>query len=85
MPWHQRQYRSRCFTAPVIGIFVFGDLSAQSKKGIFRMEYLAGVTGSILSMIFIIFAIATVGYLVGSVSIKGISLGTAGVLLAALA
>lgn len=49
------------------------------------MEYLAGVTGSILSMIFIIFAIATVGYLVGSVSIKGISLGTAGVLLAALA
>lgn len=49
------------------------------------MEYLAGVTGSILSMIFIIFAIATIGYLVGSVSIKGISLGTAGVLLAALA
>lgn len=49
------------------------------------MEYLAGVTGSILSMIFIIFAIATIGYLVGSISIKGISLGTAGVLLAALA
>lgn len=49
------------------------------------MEYLASVTGSILSVIFIIFAIATIGYLIGSVSIKGISLGTAGVLIAALA
>jgi len=46
--------------------------------------YISNVIGSIFSMIFIVFAIATVGYLLGAVNIKGISLGTAGVLLAAL-
>lgn len=49
------------------------------------IDYLGGVTGSLLSTIFIAFLIATLGYLVGAIEIKGISLGTAGVLLMALA
>ncbi len=48
------------------------------------MEYLGGVLNSMFSLIFIAFAIAAVGYLVGGISIKGISLGSAGVLLVAL-
>ncbi len=48
------------------------------------MAYMSEVISSMLSMIFIVFAIATVGYLIGGISIKGISLGTAGVLLVAL-
>ncbi|MBQ6663731.1 MAG: YidE/YbjL duplication [Firmicutes bacterium] len=48
------------------------------------MVYLGGVTASIFSIIFMIFLIMTVGYLLGSISVKGISLGTAGVLLAAI-
>ena len=46
--------------------------------------YLAGVLSSALSFIFIVFAIGTIGYLVGAIKIKGIELGTAGVLLVAL-
>lgn len=46
--------------------------------------YFSSVINSIFSMVFIIFAIATIGYLVGAIDIKGISLGTAGVLLVAL-
>lgn len=46
--------------------------------------YLAGVCSSALSFIFIVFAIGTIGYLVGAIKIKGIELGTAGVLLVAL-
>ena len=49
------------------------------------VDYLGGVTGSLLSTIFIAFIIAALGYLVGAIEIKGISLGTAGVLLVALA
>ena len=49
------------------------------------IDYLGGVTGSLLSTIFIAFIIAALGYLVGAIEIKGISLGTAGVLLVALA
>ena len=49
------------------------------------IDYLGGVTGSLLSTIFIAFLIASLGYLVGAIEIKGISLGTAGVLLMALA
>ena len=49
------------------------------------VEYLGSVTSSLLSTIFIAFLIATLGYLVGAIEIKGISLGTAGVLLMALA
>ena len=48
------------------------------------MDYLGSLTGSIFSMVFIIFAIGAIGYFLGAISIKGISLGTAGVLLAAL-
>ena len=46
--------------------------------------YLAGVVSSALSFIFIVFAIGAIGYLVGAIKIKGIELGTAGVLLVAL-
>lgn len=46
--------------------------------------YLAGVCSSALSFIFIVFAIGTLGYLVGGIKVKGIELGTAGVLLIAL-
>lgn len=48
------------------------------------MNYLGGVVGSVFSLIFIAFAIGAIGYLIGAVSIKGVSLGTAGVLLVAL-
>ncbi len=48
------------------------------------MSYLGNLTGSIFSMIFIIFLIGTAGYFLGAIQLKGISLGTAGVLLAAL-
>lgn len=48
------------------------------------MGYLSSVVTDALSMIFVIFAIATLGYLVGGIKVKGISLGTAGVLLVAL-
>ncbi len=46
--------------------------------------YLAGCTASFLSTLTIVFAIAVLGYYLGSIHIKGISLGTAGVLLVAL-
>jgi len=48
------------------------------------MSYFAGVANSALSIYFVVFAIAALGYIVGGFSIKGISLGTAGVLLVAL-
>jgi len=46
--------------------------------------YFAGVVSSLLSFIFIVFAIGALGYLLGAIKIKGIELGTAGVLLVAL-
>lgn len=46
--------------------------------------YFAGVCSSALSFIFIVFAIGVLGYLIGAVKVKGIELGTAGVLLVAL-
>lgn len=46
--------------------------------------YLAGVVASALSFIFIVFAIGAIGYLLGAIKVKGIELGTAGVLLVAL-
>ena len=49
------------------------------------IDYIGGMLGSWLSTIFFIFVIATLGYLIGGIRIKGISLGTAGVLLVALA
>ena len=35
-------------------------------------------------MVFVVFLIGTIGYFLGAISVKGVSLGTAGVLLAAL-
>ena len=49
------------------------------------IDYLGSVCGSMLATVAVAFAIATLGYLVGGIEIKGISLGTAGVLLVALA
>ncbi len=46
--------------------------------------YLSSVVASFLTMLFFVFVIAALGYLVGGIEIKGISLGTAGVLLMAL-
>ena len=48
------------------------------------MDYLGGLASSIFSVVFIVFIIGTLGYLLGAISIKGVSLGTAGVLVAAL-
>lgn len=48
------------------------------------IEYLSGVVTSIFSTVFIAFAIGAIGYLIGGIKIKGIELGTAGVLLVAL-
>ena len=48
------------------------------------MNYLGTTVGSMMGTIFYVALIATVGYLVGRIKIKGISLGTAGVLLIAL-
>ena len=45
------------------------------------MSYLGDVLSSAFSIIFFIAVIAALGYLVGGINIKGISLGTAGVLL----
>lgn len=47
-------------------------------------SYLGVVLSSGLSFVFIIFTIGALGYLVGGIKIKGIELGTAGVLLIAL-
>ena len=48
------------------------------------MEYLSGVLSSMISPLFIVFVIMSVGYAIGGVKVKGISLGTAGVLLVAI-
>lgn len=47
--------------------------------------YLSSVAASFLTTLFFVFIIAALGYLIGGIEIKGISLGTAGVLLVALA
>lgn len=46
--------------------------------------YLNNVLSSAISLVCIIFAIIILGYLVGNIKIKGISLGSAGILLVAL-
>lgn len=48
------------------------------------VEYTGEFLNAVLSVVFVSFTIATFGYLVGGIKIKGISLGTAGVLLVAL-
>ena len=49
------------------------------------VNYLGEVCSKALSVIFVAFAICALGYLLGRIEIKGISLGSAGVLLVALA
>ena len=46
--------------------------------------YFSDVLSALLTTLFFVFLIATVGYLIGGIEVKGISLGTAGVLLMAL-
>ncbi|MBR7181986.1 MAG: YidE/YbjL duplication [Clostridia bacterium] len=48
------------------------------------VNYLGEVCSKGLSVIFVVFAICALGYLLGRIEIKGISLGSAGVLLVAL-
>lgn len=46
--------------------------------------YMGTLVATLLSTIFVVFLVSTIGYLVGGIEVKGISLGTAGVLLIAL-
>ena len=46
--------------------------------------YISNVLSNFLSIVCIVFGIITFGYLIGNIKIKGISLGSAGVLVAAL-
>ncbi len=48
------------------------------------MEYLGLVSASLLTTLFIVVVVAALGYLIGGIKIKGIALGTAGVLLVAI-
>ena len=48
------------------------------------MEYISGVLGAMLSPLFILFIILSLGYLLGAINVKGISLGSAGILLVAI-
>lgn len=55
------------------------------EKGSIALGYLSAVGSSIMSSsLFVVFVIAFLGYLIGGIKIKGIELGTAGVLLVAL-
>ncbi len=48
------------------------------------MEYLGITLGALLTTLFVVFVIVVLGFLLGGINIKGISLGTAGVLLVAI-
>ncbi len=48
------------------------------------MAYISSVVAKMITPIFVVFVIAFIGYLLGGITIKGISLGTAGVLVIAL-
>ncbi len=48
------------------------------------MEYFGVTLSSLLTTLFVIFVVVVLGFLVGGIKIKGISLGTAGVLLVAI-
>ena len=48
------------------------------------MEYLGGVLGSLLTALLVICVILALGYLLGAITVKGVSLGSAGVLLVAI-
>ena len=63
----------------IAGIFKF-SVTDFSKKG----TNTTTPTYSVIALLFGIFLVATLGYLVGSIEIKGVSLGTAGVFLVAI-
>lgn len=48
------------------------------------MEYLGITLGALLSTLFVVFVILSLGYALGAIKIKGVSLGSAGVLLVAI-
>ena len=48
------------------------------------MVYFGGVLGALLSALFLIFVIMSLGYALGAIKIKGVSLGSAGILLVAI-
>lgn len=48
------------------------------------MEYLGITLSALLTTIFVVFVIVVLGFLLGGINVKGISLGTAGVLLVAI-
>ena len=48
------------------------------------MDYLYSIFGSLLVPLFVLFLVMSVGYAIGAVKVKGVSLGSAGVLLAAI-
>ena len=48
------------------------------------MEYLGITASALLSTLFIVFVVIALGLLLGRIEVKGISLGTAGVLLVAI-
>ena len=48
------------------------------------MEYLGGVFSTLLSPLFVMFLILSLGYAIGAIKVKGVSLGSAGVLLVAI-
>ena len=48
------------------------------------MEYLGSVLGALLTALFIIFVVISLGYAIGAIKVKGVSLGSAGVLLVAI-
>ena len=48
------------------------------------MVYLGSVFGAMLSALFVIFVVLSLGYALGAIKVKGVSLGSAGVLLVAI-
>ena len=48
------------------------------------MIYLGGVLGAMITALFLMFVILSLGYALGAVKVKGVSLGSAGVLLVAI-
>lgn len=48
------------------------------------MEYLGGVISALLTPLCVLFIILVLGYLLGAITIKGVSLGSAGVLIVAI-
>ncbi len=70
-----------------IALAIVAALAAWCIVGLTKAEDVNKVTGVtlVVALLFGIFLIAALGYLLGSISIKGVSLGTAGVFLVAIA